>query len=988
MGDGARLARAGALVSAARRMTRERWERVKEIFCAALERPREERAAFSKARCGTDAVLFEELSSLLAELERTRGFLERGPGTSAEEIARRVLAEELLPEQLPALVHGFHVERVLGRGGMGVVYLARQDQPRRSVALKVMSAALVSPRARRRFEHEVEVLARLQHPGIAQIHEAGTFVAGGIELPYFAMEFVQGARITEHARARSLGLRERLELFVEICDAVEHAHQKGIVHRDLKADNVLVDARGRPKVLDFGIAHVSDADLRSTASGTLVGELVGTLGSMSPEQARGDPAAIDTRTDVYALGVLLYELLAGAAPYDLSRASVPEALRIIERVDPPPLGAHARELRGDLETIVAKAMEKDRERRYPSASALGAEVRRCLASEPITARPASTVYRLRKLARRQPSLVAGVFATFLSLCLGLATTTWKAMEARERQHVAEAEANKVRSILDYLQGMLASVDAEVADGRDTALMEAMLAEAAARVQDELASAPDVRASLSETIGATYLSIGRLEEAEQHVSAAVSVYAASGAPMRGDLGRALHLQARVAQARGHHAEAAALFERSLAELDASVGRDHPDVASATFDQARLLQELGERERAEALARQALELRERRFGRRSAPVANCLDLLGGLEQEGGSWVQAERFLREALDIRRALLSDASTGRSTHDMLLSLNNLAGFLWESGRRGEAEELWTETVEGERRIHPKGHPDVANALSNLAAVVSARGGLESAEAMLREARDIEIATYGEGSSQAAFMTNNLAVLLQQRGEGALAEELLGASLAVIREKLGAKHELTATALRNLGAMVRSRGDLGRAEALFVESIDLSREIGGERNPEAVGAMLELGHLLRARGELTEALSLYEDALGIAVDSYPSAHPQVLAASWSLADTLLELGEVELAIERLRTDLQALRASRSAGDAEVSIAAFRLGLALARAGEYDEAESLIRERCDAARRSYGMTDARTREALLQLHHLYQQWGKASEAEAILATLAR
>ncbi len=374
-------------------------------------------------------------------------------------------------------------------------------------------------------------------------------------------------------------------------------------------------------------------------------------------------------------------------------------------------------------------------------------MRRSLANEPIGARPASTVYRLRKLARRQPALVGGVAATFLSLCAGLATTTWKAVEAHERERVAAGETTKVKAILTYLQRMLASVDAEVADGRDTTLMAAMLEEATAQAESELGRAPEVLAALRETIGSTYLSIGKLEQA-----------------------------------------------------------------------------------------------------------------------GGSWADAERNLREALNIRRALLSDGPRGTAAHALLSSQNNLAGFLWEDGRCEEAEELWKEALEGERRLHPLGHHDVAQTLSNLASVLCARREYEAAEAMVREARGIEIATYGEASSQAAFMSNNLAVVWVKCGRAAAAEEMIRSTLANLRNTLGERHHVVASTLQNLGQVLRitlaafrlglalvRTGAFDEAETLVRERCDALERSHGLADERAREAFQQLQLLYKQWGKQAEA---------------------------------------------------------------------------------------------------------------------------------------
>jgi WD40 repeat protein len=358
----------------------------------------------------------------------------------------------------PPHVAGYRIVRTVGGGAMGTVYEAEQENPRRAVALKVIRAGVASREVVRRFAREAHILGRLHHPGIAQVYQAGVADDGQ---PYFVMELVVGLPLVEYARTRALTTPARLELLARVADAVQHAHDHGVIHRDLKPANILVDETGQPRVLDFGVAHVADAGTQALTARTEVGQVVGTLAYMSPEQLGGDPADLDGRADVYALGVLLFELLAQRLPYAVQGLPLAEAARIIHDRDPDRLGSVNTSLRGDVETIAAKALEKDRARRYPSAAALAADLRHYLAGEPITARPASAWYQFHKFARRNKALVGGAAATFAALAVGLVLAlTFALREADQRrradQNARQAEAQRQEALRQAYRARLAA----------------------------------------------------------------------------------------------------------------------------------------------------------------------------------------------------------------------------------------------------------------------------------------------------------------------------------------------------------------------------------------------------------------------------------------------------------------------------------------------------------------------------------------------------
>jgi tetratricopeptide (TPR) repeat protein len=498
----------------------------------------------------------------------------------------------------------YRILRLLGVGGMGAVYEAEQQQPKRTVALKVIKPGLVSRRLLRRFAHEAEILGRLQHPGIAQIYEYGTTPTPQGGQPFFAMEWVGGPgnakapTLTEYAHQKKLSVRQRLELMIGVADAVHYAHQKSVIHRDLKPANILVDESGQPKVLDFGVARITNTDLQASTMHTNAGQIIGTLAYMSPEQAAGDPLQMDTRSDIYALGVICYELLCGQLPYSLDQRLIHEVVRMIREDEPRPLSSVSRIFRGDIETIIAKALAKEKPQRYQSAAEFSADIGRYLDNEPIVARKSGAWYHLRKLAKRNRALVAGTLIALLALLVGIAGTTWQALRATR----AQAELLRQRDATRRLAGeLLKDVPHLAGQMTGTTRSRAELLRASLDHLDQLARDVKDDPTLQSELAAVFLKMGDVQGnpasenlndtdgAMRSYQRALSIYRelARSRPAAADAQRNIAAAsisiADIEAARSKTQEALSRYEqslatiKSLAEADASNGLLQRDLA---------------------------------------------------------------------------------------------------------------------------------------------------------------------------------------------------------------------------------------------------------------------------------------------------------------------------------------------------------------------------------------------------------------------------
>ena len=899
-------------------MDSQRYERVSELFLAVREMVEKQRIAFLDSACGDDHALIGEVLSLLQHDDPPGDFIEQPAVGEGFHIPASlgdgaVQTTNTTENQYPSHIGHYKILGVLGQGGMGTVYEARQENPRRVVALKVIQPGMTASRLLKRFEHEAQLLGQLEHEGIARIHEAGTFDSPQGPLPYFAMELVRGNTLLQYTDTHNLDTAQRLKLVAEICDAVQHAHQKGIIHRDLKPTNILVNEQGRPKILDFGVARATDSDVQMTTMRTDVGQLLGTLPYMSPEQVKGDPIQVDTRSDVYALGVITYELLTGHLPLDVRRKTIAEAARIIADDDPSRLSRFSRVYRGDIETIVTKALEKDKDRRYQSASDLGADIRRYLVDEPIVAHPASAVYQLHKFARRNKVLVGGLAAVLVALVAGIIGTTWgmtQATAARniavENERQAKRELTKAQQLTTFIRSMLQAVEPEVALGRDTELFRSILDDAAGRVDKELAGQVEVEVLIRNTIGSAYTAIAAYEQAdEQLVRAFELAQTELGERHRITLEIRDNLASlRLKQSRLEEAEA--LFSETIKWRRELFGYEHPDTLksqlgyvrtandqgrwldavndgsdllemsrrilgdddpgtiSAAFQLGTAYKNLGRIADAEPLYREVLQRSRTLRGDRDPRTLNAMRGLASLYRRNGQYEKAEPLYLEVLEHRRELYEE------DHPKIADAMNSLGMLYRSqDRYQEAEQLYVQVLEINRRVLGDEHQYSLITMINLATVYDLQGRNKEAVALLRERAEISDRAFGAENSDALMAWANLAMLYQKQEQYIVAESLFAKVIKNTRRVLPPDHAYLGFFLLQHGLCLTEMDQFAGAETDLLEAHDILVSILTEQHRESRRAVKALIDLYKAWNKPNEAAQWHVEFDKQADDSSP-----------------------------------------------------------------------------------------------------------------------
>jgi tetratricopeptide (TPR) repeat protein len=775
-------------------MERARLREAESIFNDLIGLSEEARAPELNRRCHGDFDLRRLVEQLISNDDSgMAGFLQMPAFFPSDDLSP--------PDALhaPKSIGNYEIVRCIGEGGMGVVYEARQANPRRTVALKVLRSTLPSPSMLARFQHEAHVLAQLQHPGIAHIYEAAianVSLAEGVTAsqPYFAMELIEGLPLRTFADHRGLNVRQRLELMVRVCNAVQHAHEKGVIHRDLKPDNILVEASGLPRVLDFGVARLTDPDSDAETLHTRAGEIVGTLAFMSPEQLAGDKSRVDTRSDVYSLGVILYELLTGSLPQDVKALSFVAAARRVQEDDPRPPSDHDGRLRGEADWIVMKSLEKEPVRRYSSAGALAEDIQRFLQNEPVLAGKATRAYLLKKLVQRNKSAVAVALTVMILLVAAVVGTSYGLVQAREQRNAAEAarvvaqqEEATANAVVHFLsRDLLGGNDPLRSPGNRDDKLSDVIARAETRIESgAMADHPAIEARIRNVVGHLHLQLGQLNDAERQFRRALELD-----PLDSAADRAWRLETLINLGQTEHSlgqlDEATKIYRQASELSNDL-RDVPAPLKVTLlnNQAELLRSRGELNAAEHIYRAALDVPNAANSDQPGMRGVILSNIGELQRTRGEFDRAIATADQSLDLLRAAYGNEHATIAT---VLSNKGLALKL--RGDLPAAEVLYRQALAMRRKLLPPTHVDIAQSLNNLASLLRDRGQFAEAETLYREGLGIAIKALPPGHFQIGFLHKNVGNCLVKLNRFAEAETELKAAYEIISKAPGLPPQL------------------------------------------------------------------------------------------------------------------------------------------------------------------------------------------------------
>lgn len=940
-------------------MVNQNWKKIKQIFSDALEIEASGRQKFVEEACSDDKQLLDEVQSLLAAHE-THGPLDKSPEKLKQALYTQFESRQINQKKIGS----YKIIDELGHGGMGSVYLAERDdgQYKQEVALKLLRTGFTSETQNQRFLAERQILASLTHKNIARLLDGGITEHGQ---PWFAMEYVEGLPIDEYCDKNHLTVKERLRLFKDVCNAVQFAHQKLIVHRDLKPSNIFVEEDGTVKLLDFGIAKALKPGeiLSELVAVTKTGLLPLTPAYASPEQIRGE--SITTSSDIYQLGVMLYELLAGITPYNVSGRSpseieqiicetnptrpstavltipddesgkTPEQVSTVRQTDPEQL---QRLLRGELDIIVLKAMHKESERRYESAGHFASDINNYLQGKPVSAHPDSYLYRGQKFIKRHKIGVAST-AIIILLIIGYAVTiTYHSQRTQIALEQAEQETEKAEQVTEFMMDMFEASDPSESLGENVTarqLLESGIAQA-----EQLQEQPEIQAQMLDLTGRVYMNLGEYEKAEDLLT------------------KAFHLR-----------------ENHFTPPHNDIAESHHNLGILYWNKAQYTE-------AEHYLRDALQMERELYGERHESVANTMTSLAIVLKELRQFEEAEPYYRQALAMDRKIF-----GEEHESVAYDLNNFGNFLESQGEYSDARDYYLESLVLYRELFGNNHPRVAGALTNLGRVSDRLGEVEQAVDYHRKALQIRRNVFDEQHPDIAESLYHLGTALLDIEEYDESEDKLKQSLTIQQSVLDSLHPDISQTLNSLGILMGRTENYEASAHYYRESLKLQQSRLGETHSEAGLTMNNLGLALIRQEKYTEAMQYLEQSLHVLLQNFDDDHPMITYPLLGLAHIHLDTDDPEEAEPLLRRSLDIQLNSSGEDHWMVGLIKSRLGRCLTAMEKYEEAEPLLTEGYEILSDHLGATHNRTYTAIENLVSLYKEWPKpekASEYQVLLA----
>ncbi|HKK62072.1 MAG TPA: serine/threonine-protein kinase [Bacteroidales bacterium] len=947
-------------------MDKKLWERVENIVDDVLQiNDPDERTSYIQEECANDPKLKKEVTDLLSSIESSGSFWDSMLYSSSKlmnELKQKQAGSSSgsgSPKVLPEKIGSYKIKKLIGKGGMGYVYLAEHlsRQFNTKVALKIIRREINQQDRIRRFVQERKILSRLNHPNIARLYDGGISEDGR---PFFVMEYIEGSSITDYCNNNNLSVNEKLQLFTDACEAVQFAHSNFIVHRDLKPDNIIVTSKGNVKVLDFGIAKLIDNEVltEDEVIQTIDGHRFLSLNYAAPEQITLDP--VSAATDVYTLGLLLYEVLTGTKPFDLSGKKLAEAEKIIRETPPTSPSSVStekqRKLIGDIDSIVLKALRKEPESRYESVALLLEDIEHFLNNRPVKARSGTIRYKSSKFVKRNKTAIV---VSVLFLIVALSFTNYHINQINEERNQAQIEAEKANEVSDFLVGLFESSNPYRIKGTTVTAQE-LLNQGIDDVSN-LEGQPALQAQMFDALGRAQLGLGNYDLGDSLINNGLSIRSESDNLSDKEIAFSLDSRSTSLHLKGDFVEAEIFARRALLLNKSLYGSNSPQVGTSLHNLGYSLKAQGEYSVAESLYVEALKIRRSNSNLGNEDIASTLNNLGQLYTEIGNYSAADSLHREALRIRQKIW-----GESHPKTTESLNNLAQVLDGKGNYAEAEILYRRVIEINKETIGYKHPVTVRFINNLAVVLEKQGNLDEAESLKRESLTIRKEILGEDHPDVTTSMNNLGVLLRKKGKYKESAAIFQVVLERLSEHYGPNHPYVAFTTSNMADALTEGKEFIKADSTYLEALKIMKTAFHDSHPHVATVLERSARLQEKQENFSIAEERRLEAIRIRKEKQGN-HPNTSESLKELADNLISQGKHDLAKNYYH---QALTMNQEIFDKDhwkIALVLNDLGNALSLNKEYERADTLLAKSYSTLKLNLGEDDPKTKLALKRLN---------------------